>query len=61
MPDESVYMALPNNVEVITVGTVEGLEACMRYIRGQPLVGVDCEWCPMSKVLALLQLATVSR
>lgn len=61
MRDESGYITLPDNVERITVDTVVGLETCMRYVRGQPVVGVDCEWCPTSKVLALLQLATLSR
>lgn len=55
------FLQLPVTVEIVNVESEEQLLSCVQYLSEKKVVGIDAEWCPTTKELALLQIATDSR
>jgi hypothetical protein len=55
------FLQLPPAVQVQIIIDQNQLCNCVESLRNEPIVGLDVEWCPQTKELSLLQIATSTR
>jgi hypothetical protein len=55
------FLQLPPAVQVEIIIDQDQLYNCVGSLRNEPIVGLDAEWCPQTKELSLLQIATSTR